>query len=170
MLAKTINDSYGGIYFDAVAVGDPSTELAAAIDMRIHEDVAQMTRTCKRVYLKFTTTLTAATVAVTPHADGRTVWGSGASFDPTTLNKTATGVYLATYATEYEDALVGTTSDSVSETETVDFRFGGGNCEGSAFGHVQVTPLNNTLTIRIFDAAGAPTDLGGVAVIEAWGA
>jgi hypothetical protein len=167
MLAKDI-DSYGGVFIDEIAVGNPATEMAASIDNRLHEDVAQLTRTKNSVLLKFTTTLTAAVVAVTPHADGRTVWGSGASFDPTSLNKTATGVYLATYPTTFDDALVGTTSDSVSETETVNFTFAGGQCEGATFGHVQVSPLNNTLTIYVFDAAGAPTDLAGAGIIHVW--
>lgn len=165
MIAKDIN-SYGGVFIDAEAVGDPSSEIAASVDNRIHEDVAQMTRVTKRVLLKFTTTAAAAVVAVTPHADGRTVWGVGASFDPTTLNKTATGVYVATYPTTFDDSLVGTTSDSVSETETVNFTFGFGNVEGTAYGMVSVTPLNNVLTIRVWDAAGAPTDLAGAGIVH----
>lgn len=165
MLAKDI-DSYGGVFIDEIAVGNTSTEMAASIDNRLHEDVAQMTRVSKRVCLKFTTTLTAATVAVTPHADGRTCWGSGASFDPTTLNKTATGVYVATYPTSFADALVGTTSDSVSETETVNFTFCTWNIEGSSPAVCLVTPLNNTITIKVFDMAGAPTDLAGAGIIH----
>lgn len=169
MLAKDI-DSYGGVFIDAEAVGDPTSEIAARIDNRIHEDVAQMTHVTKRVLLKFTTTLTAATVSVTPSADGRSVWGDGASFDPVTFEKTGTGVYVATYDTEYDDALVGTTSDSVSETETVDFTFAGWNIEGSSPAVCLVTPSSNVLTIRIFDMAGAPTDLGGTAVVHVWAA
>lgn len=166
MLAKTL-DSYGAPYADRRAVADPSVELAARLYNRQAEDTVQMTRTIGRVLLKFTTTVAAGPVAVTPSADGRTVWGSGASFDPT-ISKTGTGVYVATYAATYQDALVGTTSDSVSETETVDFRFCGWNVEGSSFGHVQVTPLNNVLTIRVFDAAGAPTDMAGAGIIHVW--
>lgn len=168
MLAKTI-DSYGGVFSDRRAVADPAVELAARLYNRKSEDTAQVTRTIGRVLLKFTTTVAAGPVAVTPSADGRTVWGSGATFDPT-ISKTATGVYLVTFGASYDDALVGTTSDSVSETETVDFRFCGWNLEGATFGHVQVTPLNNTLTVRVFDAAGAPTDLGGAGIIHVWAA
>lgn len=169
MLAKTL-DSYGAPYADRRAVADPSVELAARLYNRQAEDTVQMTRMTKRVYLKFTPTGAAATVAVTPNADGRTVWGSGASFDPTSLNKTATGVYLATYPTTFDDGLVGTTSDSVSETETVNFTFAGGNIEGTSPAVCLVTPLNNTLTIRIFDMAGVATDLAGAGIIHVWAA
>jgi hypothetical protein len=139
--------------------------LSAALDNRRKEDVAQMTRVTGRVRVKFTTSAAAAPVSITPHTDGRTVWGSGASFDPT-ISKTATGVYLITFATTYDDALVGTTSNSVAETETVNFTFCSWNLEGSVFGHVQVTPLNNTLTVRVFDAAGALTDLAGAGIVH----
>lgn len=169
MLQKDIF-SYGGVFADAEAVADPTTEIAARLDNRVHEDVAQMTRVTHRVLLKFTTTAAAATVDVAPHADGRSVWGSGSSFDPVTFQKTATGVYVATFDTEYEDALVGTSSDSVAETETVSFTFCGWNLEGATFGHVQVTPVNNALTIRVFDGANALSDLGGTAVIHVWAA
>jgi hypothetical protein len=164
VLAKDVNN-YGGVFVDAEAVGDPSSEIAARIDNRIHEDVAQMTRVTGRVRVKFTTSAAVAPVSITPHTDGRTVWGAGASFDPT-ISKTATGVYLITFATTYDDALVGTTSNSVSETETVNFTFCSWNLEGSVFGHVQVTPLNNTLTARVFDAAGALTDLAGAGIVH----
>lgn len=168
MLAKDIN-SYGGVQVDAEAVADPTTELSAALDNRRKEDTAQMTRVTKRVLLKFTTSAGGVGL-ITPSADGRTVWGSGASFDPTTLQKTGTGVYLATYPTTFHDALVGTTSDSVSETETVNFTFAGYNIEGSSPAVCLITPLNNTLTIRVVDMAGAPTDLAGAGIIHVWAA
>jgi len=166
VLAKTITN-YGDVFSDRRAVADPTVEVAARLYNRKSEDVAQMTRTIGRVLLKFTTTVAAGPVAVTPSADGRSVWGSGASFDPT-ISKTGTGVYVATYATTYPDALVGTTSDSVSETETVDFRFCGWNIEGSSPAVCLVTPLNNVLTIRVVDMAGAPTDLAGAGIIHVW--
>jgi hypothetical protein len=58
----------------------------------------------------------------------------------------------------------------VSETEAVNFTFAGGQCEGATFGHVKVSPLNNTLTIYVFDAAGAATDLAGAGIIHVWAA
>jgi hypothetical protein len=126
-----------------------------------------MTRVTDRVRVKFATSAAAAPVSITPHTDGRTVWGSGASFDPT-ISKTATGTYLISYGTSYDDSLVGTTSNAVSETETVNLTFSHGCVKGSTFGTVQTDELNNTITVYVFNGANPPvlSDLGGGVTVE----
>lgn len=162
MLPKDIQ-SLGGPFIDAEPVENPQTEQSADLGNRMLEDVAQMTRTSEKAFLKFATQT--GNGSITPHADSRTQWGSSSAYFPT-LSHTATGTYLATYDTEYDDGLVGGVSDAVAETETVSFIGGGGDVHGSTFGHVQVSLADNVVTIYVFDAAGALTDLGGGVTVE----
>jgi hypothetical protein len=157
MLPKTI-ESYGGPYISAEPVSDPQTEQSAEYGNRSFEDLAQCTRTVPRAFVSFNTSSGGAgAISV---LDAISVYGDSGTATPD-IEKTATGTYTVTYATEYEDALVGTESDSVSETEIVSFRFGWGSARGSTFGHAQIDPADNVVTVYVFDAAGALSDLGG---------
>src|SRR5690606_17484442 len=117
MAANRSSAEYGAPYVDQESVSNPETQMAANRFNRMAEDVAQMTRTSVKVDVLFSTTSAAAVVAVTP-TSGKTQWGTGSSYLPT-INKTATGTYVITWATSYPDALDGTTADAVSETETL---------------------------------------------------
>ena len=162
MLPKDIN-SYGGPYVDAEAVEDPETEQSADLGNRGFEDTAQMTRTSRKAYLKFATTLVNGAVVV--NADSHTQWGSSSFYFPT-LARTGAGRYTATYAATYDDALVGGPSDAISETETVDLRWGDGCVQGLTLGHVQFSFTGPVVDIIVFNAAGAMDDLGGAAIVE----
>jgi hypothetical protein len=157
MLPKTI-ESYGAPWNDAEAATNPETEQAAAQANRMAEDLAQCTRTVPRAWIAFATTVDPpGPITLT---DATSVWGDSIATSPT-IAKTATGTYTATYATSYDDALVGTDSDEVSETEQVNFRFGWGSGSGGTFAHVQVSIASNVVTIYVFDDAAALSDLGG---------
>lgn len=167
MLSKTL-DSYSGPWIDREAVANPTTEQSASSMNRLIEDVAQMTRTSPKIMVKFKTTATAAPVAVSVD-DSTSQWGEGVSFVPT-ISKTATGTYTITYATEYEDALVGTEgNEAVEETEQVSFRFIWGDAfkaSGPTMGSVRGSSVNNVVTAYVFDATGALSDIGGDAVVQ----
>jgi hypothetical protein len=164
VLAKE-SSSYGAPFLDDAPVANPTTEQSAALYNRHAEDSAQMTRTATGIKVKFETTTTAGPISVSV-VDSTSVWGEGIAFQPT-ISKTATGTYVITYATEYDDALVGTEgNEGVAETEQVSFRFGHGGCLGSTFGHVQPSFSNNVITTYVFDAAGALSDLGGGVVCQ----
>lgn len=162
MLPKDIQ-SYGGPYLDAEAVENPQTEQSADLGNRVFEDTAQLTRTNVKAMLKFATTLVNG--SITPHADSKTQWGSSSFYFPA-LTRTAAGSYTATYAATYDDALVGGPSDAVSETETVNLKWGDGTVQGSTFGKVQFTFASNVVSIFILDAAGLLTDVGGGVTVE----
>lgn len=165
MLSKTI-ESYGGPFQDAEAVANPETEQSADQGNRVLEDGAQLTRTGAKAFLSFTTTVTAAPVAATL-VDSVSQWGEGASVEPT-VEKTGTGVYVATYATEYDDALVGTVADAVAETEQVSFRFATWNIRGATPGVCTVTLADNVVTVRIFNMSAALSDLSGGVRVDVW--
>lgn len=163
MNSKTI-DNYAGPWVDASAIANPTTQQSAASANRMAEDTAQMTRTSNKVWVKFSTSSGAN--GSRPVLDSTSQWGEGNAYAPA-IAKTGTGTYTITYATEYDDALVGTEgNEAVEETEAVAFRFHGWNIEGSTFGHVNVSSVDNVITCYVFDAAGTLSDLGGGVVVS----
>lgn len=167
MLTKTLQD-YGSPFVDAEATANPTTELAASQFNRLSEDSAQMTRTSTKIMVKFATS--AGGAGAIPVVDSTSQWGEGISFTPTAVKTSTNGVYLITYAVEYDDALVGTTgNEAVEETEQVSFRFIWGSAlhaTGPVLGHVRGTSVDNVITVYVFDATGALSDLGGGATVQ----
>lgn len=166
MQSRDLNN-YGGPKKDAPpGVVNPDLEQSATDHNRLIEDSAQATRSVSRAWFCFDTTATAGPIVV-PTVDSANVWGEGSGTAPV-VAKTATGTYEAIFATSFPDGLAGTIADAESETENVNFRFGGGQVRGSVKGDAQITPSNNTLTIHVFNAAGALSDLGGGVRVDVW--
>jgi hypothetical protein len=166
MLAKTIAN-YGSPFQNAEAVANPTTEQSADQYNRHSEDSAQMTRTSTKIMVKFMTN--SGGVGAVTVDDSTSQWGEGISYEPA-VAKTGTGLYTITYATEYDDALVGTTgNEAVEETEQVSFRFvwgGALHTTGPVLGHVRGTSVNNVITVYVFNAGGTLSDLGGGATVQ----
>ena len=155
MTLPRLIQNYGGPFVDAEPVNDPTTQQSAALANRSFEDCAQMTRTTTRAWFRFTTTAAGAPVAVTVTA-GRSHAGTGSGQFPT-LQKTATGTYVGTYAANFVDGL--------GETEANSYQSAWGAVGGTAFGLVFVGIVGTVITVLVKDAAGALTDLGGTAVV-----
>lgn len=162
MLPKTI-ESYGAPWQDKEAATDPQTEQAADQANRMAEDLAQGTRTLTRAMVRFSTSTAAPGPIALTRAES--VWGSSVATDPV-VAKIATGTYTITYAASYDDALVGTVSDAVAETELVSFNFAWGCGVGLQLAFVQAEGANNVVTAYVFDLAGALSDLGGARPIQ----
>lgn len=151
-------DTFGGIFTDAEAVMAPTQELSATYDNVLHEGVAQMSRTTDKRVVKFATTTTAGPVVVST-IDGRGHAGTGSGQFPTTITKTATGLYDILYAATFTDAL--------GVVENVTFSYSSGRVKHlSTCGTVQTTEATNTIHVAVFDATGALSDLGGSITIE----
>jgi hypothetical protein len=163
MAANRSSAEYGIPYVDQESVSNPETQAAANKFNRMGEDVAQMTRTSVKVDVLFSTTATAAVVAVTP-TSGKTQWGTGSSYLPT-ISKTATGTYVITWATSYVDALDGTTADAVSETETLALTRARADIQANSTGYARGTASGNVATVYVRDSTDNLSDLsGGVAI------
>src|SRR5690348_13027135 len=93
--------SYSAPWIDAQSIGNPQNEQPAASANRMSEDLAQLTRTGPRAIVSFDTVTTAGPVAVDV-ADAASVWGEDAGVRPA-IEKTATGTYVITWATSYQD-------------------------------------------------------------------
>jgi hypothetical protein len=157
VLPADLSSSYGGPYEDAEPVENPTVQIGADLFNRAAEDTAQMTRTCWRAIVKFTTDDAGGEpygVAVTSHTS---IWGMGEAHEPE-IAKTAAGEYQITYAESYTDAL--------DEEEDVAFTYCQVAIGGATAGHGQdISIASNVVTVGTFDMAGVASDLGGTATV-----
>lgn len=165
-------ENYGAPFQDEKAAEDPVSELAAAQYNRKACDTAQMTLAVGMTWFGFYPTTEAAPYTLDANAAVSVsgVWGNGSAQKPTIV-KTATGIYEATWPTEFDDALVGVTNmEAVAETQQVAFTFTSGlNVAGPNDGHARVTEIaSNVVTIKVYNASGSLSDLGGLAQISGY--
>lgn len=145
-------DRYGGKFDDKKPVKDPTTEQSAAYANRLHEDVVQLTQAPFKAVFTFTTETTAAPQTIPAGSVFvRSQAGTGSAAKPV-VTKTGTGLYTATFATTFTDALL------VVETLAF-FEVSGAVQSASLIGHVQGSAAANIISIIVTDLAGTPTDL-----------
>lgn len=172
MLPRTIQ-SYGGPFQNEEPIVDPESEMDARFGDRFLEDTAQLTNASGFTWFSFVTTATAATTTVSAaNVAVSGFFGSGDAQKPT-VEKTATGVYVLTWPTEFDDALSAVANmESVTETQPVVFTFASGlNVLGATNGHARVSAIaSNVVTVRVHDdaAPAALSDLGGTATISGY--
>lgn len=155
-------DNYGGVKIDAGISADPEAELTANEYDRLAEDASQFSRTSTKIDVKFVTSSAGAPVSITVVAC-QTQWGTGIAYNPT-IQKTGTGVYVITFAESYDDGLVGTAADAISETETLALEFARGDIMANVDGEVHCTASANVVTAYVRES-GSPSDLMGTATI-----
>lgn len=140
-------DTYGGLKVNHAPVVDSSKQEAADDRNKYVADVAAMTHTLVRAMCTFDPGATVADPATNIHD---AVWGSSAPYKPTPSRSSA-GVYVVTWPT--------TTTDAIGATHTTNIRRCLVNVEGTTAIFATATPTTaNTVTVRLFDAAGAATD------------
>jgi hypothetical protein len=157
----TLADTYGGPYTNERPVEDPTTELDGDAASELMNDVAACTRTVTRAWVAFTgATYTSGSQALTV-TDHDANWGSATGVKPTVV-QTATGIILITWP--------ATIVDEIGVTRTLNIR-----CPGKpvtidvtlSSGQVSAKTAN-TLSLRLFNAAGAANALNGITVIASW--
>lgn len=153
-LPRTIGD-YGGPFVDALVVENPTTEQSADFANRDFADLAQLTNTPIKVWVRFALS-TGGAGAITP-IFGRSHMGVGSGELPT-IAKLATGSYTITYPATWTDVL--------GVVETIGFYFSFASVHDlSIAGHLQTTGnLDNIISLKAFDMAGSASDLTGVIV------
>lgn len=123
--------------------------MSAAQGNRLLEDVAQLTRVCPKIWLRFPTVASGDTT-VTSHTS---VWGQGSGFHPTTITRSGVGIYAITYPSSFSDAL--------SVSETVSFTYARADIMdigGSDYGWCQCTTSGNVINLHILDEGGGTMD------------
>ena len=149
-------DTYGGTFTDAEPVEDPTTQMAAAYDMKRSNDLAQCTRNVMKVWIRFETRASNGTLTISARS---TIWGDTNSYDPTTATRSSSGVYVLTWPASFNDLL--------ATAETVSFTRGHANiCSSVDAGHVNVITSGATATVYIFDATGSASNLTAGTLID----
>jgi len=165
------SQSYGAPFQNEEAVVDPVSEVDAVFYNRKACDTAQLTVATGFTWFSFVTATDAAPFTVPAgNVQVSGVWGNGSPAKPT-VSKTAPGVYTLTWATEFDDELVGVENmESVAETQSVAFTFASGlNNAGASNGYARVSLLaSNSVTVQVYDTSDAPSDLGGTATISGY--
>lgn len=149
MLNATIQN-YGGPFVNAKPIEDPTSQPDALLYNRQSEDVAQMTKTCRKMLLHFPAV---ATGNSTP-SYCETLWGSGASFFPTTVTRTGAGLYTVTFPATF--------TDSIGVVETISFAGAVGSVQSATvLGLVFCSAASNVITLvtTLAAAPGTAADL-----------
>ena len=143
------NATFGGSKVNYAPVEDVTTDEDAAVRNAYVADVAMMTPTAIRGWVRFTASATAP-VLVAHNAN----WGTGAGVAPV-LARTGVGVFTIT--------VPATVTDPLGNTHTVNLRDAWVNARGAAtflFCGAVVTSAN-VITVYIGSAAGAASDAAG---------
>lgn len=160
--------SYASPKKNARVLANPKTDICQAEWNLLANDAAQMTRTGTKLWAQFATALSNGPVACTAFG---AQWGVGSASAPT-ITRTGTGVY--TVATPASWVTPGTYTYSLDpdgvivSSEQVIFVDSSGGPDGSATPACTVRVDRNgyTLTVRVFNASNALSDLGGGAAIR----
>lgn len=151
---------YGGVKQNFAEVTDPVNDEDADDRNDYVGDVAGMTQTVARAWVRFVGNATTPTDPVS-NVHGA-VWGNLVGVKPA-VTRTGTGVFLITWPT--------TTNDDVGTAHTTAIRgVQRPNLESSTLYHAQaVVTSANTVTVYIFNSGGSANDAVGVTInVAVW--
>lgn len=145
-------NTYGGVREDYAPVEDASTDVGADELNNVFADVAGMTQTACRAWVRF---VGHATTPADPSSNVHgAVWGDDPSVKPT-VAKGGTGIYDVTWPT--------TINDELDVDYTINLRSGWVSVEGTTLYFYTVTPTGpNTFRVRVFNTGFAANDAAGV--------
>lgn len=139
---------------ESLAPVDTTTDQDAAAASVALNDIAQMTHTADRAWVRFTAGASPVVVATNGHD---AMWGSLSGVKPVPL-KTATGTWTLTWPT--------TVQDQLGNTHTTNLRKARAFVEGSVLKFVQcVRTAPNVITVYGFTTAFAADDLTGITIL-----
>jgi len=145
------NATFGGSKVNYAPVEDVTTDEDAAVRNAYVADVAMMTPTAIRGWVRFTAQATTGAMLVVAHNAN---WGTGAGVAPV-LARTGVGIFTIT--------VPATVTDPLGNTHTVNLRDAWVNARGAAtflFRDAVVTSAN-VITVYVGSAAGSPFDAAG---------
>ena len=145
---------YGGALENYAPVEDPTTDQDADAANEWKASTAAMTHTATRAWVRMVSQAATPTSPSTNLYDS--MWGSDLSVAPT-FARTGVGVYTITWP--------ATVTDELGEPHALNIRWGRGSLENQA-AVVCVEPTTvNSVTVRLFDMAGAAADYAGKVIL-----
>lgn len=153
----SLSSTFGGPYTDSRPVEDPTTEVGATPLNTALCDVAMMTHTAPRAWVRFVGVTALGAVTVVDHD---ALWGSGTSVKPT-IDHTGSGVYTITWAASQEDELGEAHTLLIRKPYAWAFAEDRAGAQVSAF-------TANTITVSTWNDAGSDNPLNGVTIFVEW--
>jgi hypothetical protein len=153
----SLTSTYGGRKSNEYAVRDNTTQLDASHWEVLGMHVGQMSHGAWKVKVHFPAV---AAGTSTPSAT-QTQWGNTSTYNPTSVTRTGTGAYTIVYPSSFQNEL--------GQSEAVSFVDADGKVtSATVYGHVQCTASGATILVRVFDAAGALTDITNGTTLTVW--
>lgn len=155
----TSRSTYGAPKVNKIPVADNRSEIDAAEWNLKSLHVAQMSHAAFKVRVHFPTV---ASGTSTPTAT-QTQYGNTASYYPTSVTRTDVGDYTIVYPSSF--------NNEAGEAEALSFVYAEAEVAStSVYGKPQCQWSGSTITLTVFDAAGAPVDItaGTTIVVTAW--
>jgi hypothetical protein len=149
-------DSYGGALVNKSPIGDPTTDQDAPAFNQMKVDCASMTNTACRAWVRFVTSATTPTLAVTNN--GQAVWGNAPGVRAVPSRVTG-GQFRLTFP--------ASTTDALGATTTTNLVWARADSEGTATLTSARAAVSgaNTVDIFTFNAAGTNGDIAGTTVL-----
>jgi hypothetical protein len=143
--------TYGGALFDYSAPVDPTTDRPASGANQAYNNVAAMTQTACRAWVRLTLNGSATPVLVA-HASH---WGNAIGVAPT-FTRTSAGIYTITWPATVLD-FIPNGAPGFATSHTVNFRGGWTNVRGATIFQSQVTPTAANIGTLYTSTAGSGT-------------
>lgn len=152
--------AYGGQLADYAPLEDPNTDRPAVGANQAYADIAGVTHTAVRAWVRFvgTASTSVALASVNPHD---ATWGSGSGVAPVVSHTAGTGIFDITWPV--------TIVDELGVTQTVNLRAAmAPNIEGATPGFATLVLTGpNTARLRLFNTAGSLNDFVGATIFAA---
>jgi hypothetical protein len=154
-------DTFGGARTNYSPKIDPTTDVGSEDINPCFANVAMMTHTVERAWVKFNGHTYVGPTDTISVVDHDAVWGSGTGVKPA-VSQTDANTFVITWTATQNDLLAASHTLNIrrpSEPLTID----------TALSKAKVTAFTaNTITIKTFNAAGSANGLSGIPIIVGW--
>jgi hypothetical protein len=149
--------SYGGALNDYSPVIDPTVERSAAGANPAYNDVAAMTATSIRAWVRLTLNGSAVPALVAHNSN----WGNAAGVAPTFTRSTG-GIYTITWPATVYDAIPSVNPGATPAGHTLNLRAGWTNLRivATAYDTFLTITAANVATLSVFNTSGSAADPG----------
>lgn len=155
-------DELGGARTNSEPIKDPTTDVGSEHLNPMMANVAMMSHTIERGWVKFNGhTYSGSGTDTISVVDHDAVWGSGTGVKPT-VGQTSTNRFVITWAASQDDEL--------GEAHTLNIRrpYEPTTLDSALSRAKVVSHTANTITVDTFNAAGTANGLSGIPILVGW--
>lgn len=157
---STFGGTLGAGYADFASSLDPTTDMPASAGNQLLSDVAMMTRTAVRAWVRFAPAGVGTVILVAHYA----LWGNASGVAPVLAYGGSTGIYTITWPATVQDDITVTSAAGYVGPQALNLLATHGQCESpSALWNVQGSVSGNVGTYALYNSSGALAGPSGVA-------